>query len=215
MDSSAAKDVLAKYDPAIKVIEASAFNVEGIASQSLSRRMTVLIKLAIALSIPNREMAAQCLLEAKEIASDADIAETVFATSGLKSGGATAYGRLVFKYLDPEQHIDDPTDGRTQIQKDRALMTQFRKGSPQGFEAWQLRSSAYPHEALTPKEYELICIACATITQCVYCLEGHGGAARKAGATDREVADTLHLAISARTAATLMEFEAVSHLISK
>jgi AhpD family alkylhydroperoxidase len=189
-------------------IDRYASDVERIASESLSPRLAALIKLAVALSIPNREMVVECLQQARKIASDVDIAEAAASACGLKAGAATAYGRLVFKYLDPESHVDDPADKRTQIQKDRALMTQLRQGSPDAFEAAQRRASDSAKKALTIKEYELIAIACASVSQCVYCLEGHGGAARKAGATDREVADTLHLAISGRTSASLAEFRA-------
>lgn len=182
-----------------------AAKIERIASESLSHRLTALIKLAISLSIPNREWVSHCLREAKDVASDADIGDAVFAASGMKAGAATAYGRLVFKYLDPNGVVDS---GKTQFQSDRALMTQFRTASPAAFDAWQQRMGKSARVVLSDKEYELICIACSTVSQCVYCLEYHGGLARKAGATDREVADTLHLAISMRAVAGLVEWQA-------
>lgn len=199
----------------LAAIDRYASDVELIACESLSPRLAALIKLAVALSIPNREMVAECLQQARKVALEIDIAEAATAACGLKAGAATAYGRLVFKYLEPESYVDDPTDKRTPIQKDRALMTQLREGSPDAFEAAQRRASASAKQALTTKEYELIAIACASVSQCVYCLEGHGGAARKAGATDREVADTLHLAISGRTSASLAEFRAAWSMCSR
>jgi len=193
---------------AVRAILESATDVERVASDTLTPRMLALIELAVALAIPNREMASACLRRARAVASHDDVAETVLAACALKAGAATAYGRLVFKFLDPGGQQEDAGDDRTQIQKDRALMTQFRAGSIEGFAAFQRRATASSRKALTEKEHELICVACASITHCIYCLEKHGSAARKAGATDREVADTLHLVISARTTATLFEWQA-------
>ncbi|MCA8057407.1 MULTISPECIES: carboxymuconolactone decarboxylase family protein [Burkholderia cepacia complex] len=202
--------VPALYKETVENLQCSTADIERIASDSLTARMVALIKLAIALAIPNREMAVDALRQAKAVASEDDIAEMLFVVCALKSGPATAYGRLIFKFLDPSSEANDEIDERTQIQRDRALMTPFMSASPEAFAAFQRRASALKRKALSDKEYELISIACASITHCVYCLEGHGSNARKAGVTDREVADTLHLAISARTTATLQEWKGIS-----
>jgi len=191
------------HRPLLEATVDYAAKVERIASESLTPRMVALTKLAIALSISNREMVLHCLHEAKELASETDIGDAVFVASGMKAGAATAYGRLVFKYLDPGDIV---VDG--QIQSDRALMTQLRTASPAAFVAWQQRVGMSVRLALSDKEYELICIACATVSQCVYCLEYHGGQARKAGVSDREVADAVHLVISMRAMAEFVEWQA-------
>ena len=49
--------------------------------------------------------------------------------------------------------------------------------------------------ALEPKICELIAIAVAVTTRCDSCIASHASAARKAGATEAELADTLAITI--------------------
>lgn len=50
-----------------------------------------------------------------------------------------------------------------------------------------------------PKKYkELMAVAVALTTQCPYCIEIHGQAARKAGATDEELAEVTFVAAALR-----------------
>jgi AhpD family alkylhydroperoxidase len=50
-----------------------------------------------------------------------------------------------------------------------------------------------------PKKYkELMAVAVALTTQCPYCIEIHGKAARKAGATDEELAEVAFVAAALR-----------------
>jgi len=50
-----------------------------------------------------------------------------------------------------------------------------------------------------PKKYkELMAVAVALTTQCPYCIEIHGKAARKAGATDAELAEVAFVAAALR-----------------
>lgn len=62
---------------------------------------------------------------------------------------------------------------------------------------------AYDKAALAggviPKKYkELMAIAVALTTQCPYCIEAHRGEALKAGATEQELAEVVHVAAALR-----------------
>ena len=50
---------------------------------------------------------------------------------------------------------------------------------------------------------ELIAITAALTTQCVYCLEIHKNEALEAGATERELAETVHVAAALRAGAAI------------
>ena len=52
--------------------------------------------------------------------------------------------------------------------------------------------------ALPRKVKELIAVAVAHTTQCPYCIEGHVRAAKKAGATDQEIAEAIFVAAALR-----------------
>lgn len=52
--------------------------------------------------------------------------------------------------------------------------------------------------SLNVKTKELIAVACAHITQCPYCIEGHTRRARKAGVTDVELAEAIFVAAAIR-----------------
>lgn len=52
--------------------------------------------------------------------------------------------------------------------------------------------------ALPRKMKELIAIGVAHTTQCPYCIEGHVRAAKKAGASDQEIAEAIFVAAALR-----------------
>ncbi|HTO83199.1 MAG TPA: carboxymuconolactone decarboxylase family protein [Methylomirabilota bacterium] len=58
--------------------------------------------------------------------------------------------------------------------------------------------------ALPVKTKELIAVAVAHVTQCIYCLELHVGKARKAGATDEELVEAAFVAATIRAGGALM-----------
>jgi len=58
--------------------------------------------------------------------------------------------------------------------------------------------------ALSVKTKELIAVAVAHVTQCIYCLELHLGKARKAGATDEELVEAAFVAATIRAGGALM-----------
>ena len=58
--------------------------------------------------------------------------------------------------------------------------------------------SAYADGAISHKHKELIAVAVALTTHCPYCLEIHSKKARKAGATEEELAETALVAAALR-----------------
>ena len=55
-----------------------------------------------------------------------------------------------------------------------------------------------------PKKYkELIALGVALTTQCAYCLEIHGKAAKDAGASEKEISETVFIAMALRAGAAL------------
>jgi len=57
--------------------------------------------------------------------------------------------------------------------------------------------------ALSVKVKELAAVACAHITQCPYCIEGHTKRAKKAGATDEEIAEAIFVAVAMRAGGSM------------
>ncbi len=86
-----------------------------------------------------------------------------------------------------------PLDGRKhykgleETQKD--MFQAFRDFNNKIFE----KESALPR-----KMKELIAIGVAHTTQCPYCIEGHVRAAKKAGASDQEIAEAIFVAAALR-----------------
>jgi AhpD family alkylhydroperoxidase len=57
--------------------------------------------------------------------------------------------------------------------------------------------------ALSTKVKEIIAVACAHVTQCPYCIDGHTKRAKKAGASDGELAEAIFVAASLRAGGAL------------
>lgn len=73
--------------------------------------------------------------------------------------------------------------------------------SMEGFRAYDDAALA---DGAIPKKYkELMAIAVALTTQCPYCIEVHKQAAKKAGATEEELAETVHVAAALRAGAAV------------
>ncbi len=70
---------------------------------------------------------------------------------------------------------------------------------------WAFDKAAVAEGAIPVKYKELIAIAVALTTQCPYCIDIHSNNARKAGATDAEIAE------AAMVAAALRAGGAVTH----
>lgn len=176
------------------------------AQSHLGERMVALLRLAIAQAIPSPKMIPELMHEALTVASAEDLREASLVSAALRAGAAVAYGRLVFKFLEGEA-ANESEAAVDQLRRDRKYMTQMRNANLLSFDRMSgfMASLHDKGMALTAKEYELIAIACATVTQCAYCLEKHTGDAVKAGVTNVEMAEAVHLAISMRFEASLAE----------
>ncbi|MDP2919965.1 MAG: carboxymuconolactone decarboxylase family protein [Dehalococcoidia bacterium] len=56
---------------------------------------------------------------------------------------------------------------------------------------------------LSVKTKELIAVAAAHITRCPYCIAGHTRRAKRAGATDEEIAEAIFVAVAMNAGASL------------
>jgi AhpD family alkylhydroperoxidase len=70
------------------------------------------------------------------------------------------------------------------------------KGAWDGFVAFD--KAAMAEGAISKKHKELMAVAVALTTQCHYCIEIHANNARKAGATDEELAEVAFVAAALR-----------------
>jgi AhpD family alkylhydroperoxidase len=86
-------------------------------------------------------------------------------------------------------------------ENDLKLLRDMRALAPTEFQAWVTLDKIVGREdGKIPRKYrELIAIAVAHTTQCVYCIEAHTKSAKKAGATKEEVAEAVLLAAALRS----------------
>jgi len=71
--------------------------------------------------------------------------------------------------------------------------------APEQFKAFvAFDEAAYKDGAIPQKYKELIAVAVALTTQCPYCIEIHSKKARKAGASEQEIAETAIVAAAIR-----------------
>lgn len=68
---------------------------------------------------------------------------------------------------------------------------------------WAFDKAAVADGAIPVKYKELIAVAVALTTQCPYCIDIHSGNARKAGATETELAEAAMVAASLRAGAAV------------
>lgn len=89
-------------------------------------------------------------------------------------------------------HYHDPADLN--------LLADMKKEAPEEFGAWWGLDQIVGRKdgAIPPKYRELIAVAVAHSTQCVYCIEIHTKNAKKAGATKKEVAEAILLSAALR-----------------
>ncbi len=76
--------------------------------------------------------------------------------------------------------------------------------APEAMKAfWAFDKAAVADGAIPVKYKELIAVAVALTTQCPYCIDIHSGNARKAGATDAEIAEAAMIAAALRAGAAV------------
>jgi AhpD family alkylhydroperoxidase len=88
-------------------------------------------------------------------------------------------------------------------ENDLKLLRTMKELAPVEFQAWAALDGIVGREdGKIPRKYrELIAIAVAHTTQCVYCIEVHTKKAKKVGATKEEVAEAVLLAAALRASA--------------
>ena len=78
------------------------------------------------------------------------------------------------------------------------------KNAPEATKAFWAYDNAALADGAVPKKYkELMAVAVALTTQCVYCIEIHRKSALKAGATEAELTETIHVAAALRAGAAI------------
>src|SRR6266480_3617055 len=85
-------------------------------------------------------------------------------------------------------------------ENDLKLLKEMSQLAPEDFRAWaNLDGIVAKEDGRIPRKYrELIALAVAHTTQCVYCIEVHTKNAKKAGASKEEVVETVLVAAALR-----------------
>jgi len=83
---------------------------------------------------------------------------------------------------------------------DLKRLRDLKAAAPNEFEAWiNLDRIVQREDGKVPRKYrELIALAVAHVTQCVYCIDVHTKGAKKAGAAKEEVAESILIAAALR-----------------
>jgi AhpD family alkylhydroperoxidase len=88
--------------------------------------------------------------------------------------------------------------------KNLATFKRFGELAPEAFKGFAaFDEAAYKAGAIPHKYKELMAIAVALTTQCPYCIEIHAHNARKAGATEQELAETTLVAAALRAGSAM------------
>lgn len=89
--------------------------------------------------------------------------------------------------------------------KNLQQMQTLKSLAPEAMSAFQAFDKAALADGAVPVKYkELIALAVAHTTQCPYCIDIHNGQARKAGATDAEIAETVLVTAALRAGAAVV-----------
>ena len=82
---------------------------------------------------------------------------------------------------------------------DMKKLRKLRELTPDLFKSFvDFDTKAFAEGALSVKIKHIIALAAAHITQCPYCIDAHVKGAKKAGATDVEVAEAIFVAMALR-----------------
>ena len=67
----------------------------------------------------------------------------------------------------------------------------------------QFNQKIFEGGALSEKTKELMAVACAHITHCPYCIDGHTRKAKEAGATNEEIAEAIMVGVAMSAGASM------------
>jgi AhpD family alkylhydroperoxidase len=88
--------------------------------------------------------------------------------------------------------------------KNLTKLKKFGELAPEAFKAFVAFDEAALKDGVIPLKYkELMAVAVALTTQCPYCIEIHTKRARKAGASEQELAETTLVAAALRAGAAM------------
>jgi AhpD family alkylhydroperoxidase len=88
--------------------------------------------------------------------------------------------------------------------KNLAKFERFVELAPEAFKAFVTFDEAVVKYGVIPLKYkELMAVAVALTTQCPYCIDIHTKKAKKAGATEQELAETTLIAAALRAGAAM------------
>jgi AhpD family alkylhydroperoxidase len=88
--------------------------------------------------------------------------------------------------------------------KNLTKLKKFGELAPEAFKAFVAFDEAALKDGMIPLKYkELMAVAVALTTQCPYCIEIHTKRARKAGASEQELAETTLVAAALRAGAAM------------
>ena len=127
-----------------------------------------------------------------------EMAESIFVATALKAGSALAHGVNALNAFDGQENEE--------LYKSTyfSRLSEFSKLNGDTFKAFiDFDQQALKAGKLSVKEKELIAVAVAHTTGCPYCIELHTKAAKKAGASLEEVAESIFVAVALNAGAAL------------
>src|SRR6476660_3719048 len=107
---------------------------------------------------------------------------------------------MAYSFWDIKEEVIHLMSNHYHDENDLKLLRDMKALAPTEFQAWaNLDGIVGRDDGKIPRKYrELIAIAVAHTTQCVYCIEVHTKKAKKAGASKEEVAEAVLLAAALR-----------------
>lgn len=133
----------------------------------------------------------------KEEVTLEELSESIMVATALKAGSALAHG---------VNALNSYTDETEVLYKQQYFdrIVEFSKLTGDSFSAFiDFDQKALKDGALSQKEKELIAVACAHTTGCPYCIDLHTKAAKKAGASLPEIAESVMVATALKAGSAL------------
>ncbi|WP_284036518.1 carboxymuconolactone decarboxylase family protein [Neobacillus sp. 114] len=131
-------------------------------------------------------------------ASKEEMLEAIMVATALKAGSALAHGLNALNAYDE--------DGEEALYK-RSNMNrfgEFKELGPESFQAFvKFDTQALKPGLLSRKEKELIAVAVAHVTGCVYCIETHTKKAKQLDVTKEELAEAIFVATALKAGSAL------------
>lgn len=88
--------------------------------------------------------------------------------------------------------------------KQLSKFPRYAELAPEAFKAFQaFDQAAFEHGVIPLKYKELMAVAVALTTQCPYCIDIHGAKARKAGASEQELAEATLISAALRAGGSM------------